>query len=208
MARAIRAYADPLRLDRRIIARQVPIRPAAKDHARGCGSAAPGLAQMLQARRLYSAPSGIRTKSTRILMTTLIKPFRGLRPAPGRAADVIAPPYDVLNSAEARERARGRPLSFLHISKPEIDLPETIDVHDPRVYAKGAENFRRMIEAGVLIRDRGAALLRLPPAHGCARADGPRLRRQRRGLRRQPHPQARVHAPGQGRRPRAPDRRR
>jgi uncharacterized protein (DUF1015 family) len=86
-------------------------------------------------------------------MPTLIKPFRGLRPAPGRAADVIAPPYDVLNSAEARARARGRPASFLHISKPEIDLPEGINPYDARVYAKGAENFRRMIDAGILIRD-------------------------------------------------------
>jgi uncharacterized protein (DUF1015 family) len=86
-------------------------------------------------------------------MPTLIKPFRGLRPAPGRAADVIAPPYDVLNSAEARERARGRPDSFLHISKPEIDLAEGIDPYDPQVYARGAENFRRMIAAGTLVRD-------------------------------------------------------
>jgi uncharacterized protein (DUF1015 family) len=86
-------------------------------------------------------------------MTTLVKPLRGLLPAPGRAGDVIAPPYDVLSSAEARVRARGRPASFLHISKPEIDLPEGIDPHDPRVYAKGAENFRRMIDEGVLVRD-------------------------------------------------------
>jgi uncharacterized protein (DUF1015 family) len=86
-------------------------------------------------------------------MATLIKPIRGLCPAPGRAAEVIAPPYDVLSSAEARARARGRPHSFLHISKPEIDLPEGVDAHDPRVYATGAENFRRMIDAGVLIRD-------------------------------------------------------
>ncbi len=86
-------------------------------------------------------------------MPTLIKPLRGLRPAPGRAADVIAPPYDVLNSAEARQRARGRPASFLHISRPEIDLPEGIDTHDPRVYARGAANFRGMIQAGILIRD-------------------------------------------------------
>ena len=86
-------------------------------------------------------------------MPTLIKPFRGLRPAASRAADVIAPPYDVLNSAEARDRARGRPASFLHISKPEIDLPEGIDPHDVRVYARGAANFRAMIESGVLIRD-------------------------------------------------------
>jgi uncharacterized protein (DUF1015 family) len=53
---------------------------------------------------------------------SLIKPFRSLRPAPGRAAEVLAPPYDVLSSAEARERANGKPWSFLHISKPEIDL--------------------------------------------------------------------------------------
>jgi uncharacterized protein (DUF1015 family) len=86
-------------------------------------------------------------------MATLIKPLRGLRPAPGRAAGVIAPPYDVLSSAEARVRAAGKPDSFLHISKPEIDLPEGIDPYDPRVYAKGAENFRRMIDAGVLVRD-------------------------------------------------------
>lgn len=86
-------------------------------------------------------------------MPTLIRPFRGLCPAPGRAGEVIAPPYDVLNSAEARERARGRPWSFLHISKPEIDLPEGTDLHSAAVYARGAENFRRMIEAGMLVRD-------------------------------------------------------
>ncbi len=84
---------------------------------------------------------------------TLIKPFRGLRPAPGRAAEIIAPPYDVLNTAEARIRARGRPLSFLHISKPEIDLPEGTNPYSAEVYAKGAENFRRMIAHGALIRD-------------------------------------------------------
>ena len=47
----------------------------------------------------------------------LIRPFAGLRPVPERADDVVAPPYDVLNSAEARQRADGRPFSFLHISK-------------------------------------------------------------------------------------------
>jgi len=86
-------------------------------------------------------------------MSTLIKPFRGLRPIPERAADVAAPPYDVLNTAEARERANGRPLSFLHISKPEIDLPDTTDPYAPEVYAKGAENLARLIEDGTLIRD-------------------------------------------------------
>jgi uncharacterized protein (DUF1015 family) len=83
----------------------------------------------------------------------LITPFAGLRPVPDRAADVAAPPYDVLSSAEARERARGRPLSFLHISKAEIDLPADTDPHDPRVYDKAAENFHRMLDEGVLRRD-------------------------------------------------------
>ncbi|MGZ8397264.1 MAG: DUF1015 family protein, partial [Rhodoplanes sp.] len=84
---------------------------------------------------------------------TLIKPFRALRPAAGRAGEVLAPPYDVLSSAEARARAAGKPWSFLHISKPEIDLDESIDPHDPAVYAKAAENLARMSAEGVLIRD-------------------------------------------------------
>jgi uncharacterized protein (DUF1015 family) len=84
---------------------------------------------------------------------TLIKPFRALRPAPGRAADVLAPPYDVLSSAEARDRAKGKPWSFLHVSKAEIDLDPAIDPYDGAVYAKAGENFRRMIAASVLVRD-------------------------------------------------------
>jgi uncharacterized protein (DUF1015 family) len=83
----------------------------------------------------------------------LIQPFRGLRPAPGRAADVAAPPYDVLSSDEARARAAGKPCSFLHISKAEIDLPPDTDPYAPAVYAKSAENFRRLIADGILIRD-------------------------------------------------------
>ena len=84
---------------------------------------------------------------------TLIKPFRALRPAPGRAAEVLAPPYDVLSSAEARERAKGKPWSFLHVSKAEIDLDPATDPYDRAVYAKAAANFARMVEAGVLIRE-------------------------------------------------------
>ena len=82
-----------------------------------------------------------------------IRPFTGLRPVPDRAADVVAPPYDVLSSDEARQRAAGRPWSFLHISRPEIDLPQGIDIHAPEVYAKGADNLRRMLREGVLRRD-------------------------------------------------------
>lgn len=83
----------------------------------------------------------------------LIQPFKGLRPLAERAAEVIAPPYDVVDAQEARARAAGKPWSFLHISKPEIDLPPDTDPHAPAVYAKGAENLRRMLAAGVLARD-------------------------------------------------------
>jgi uncharacterized protein (DUF1015 family) len=83
----------------------------------------------------------------------LIRPFRALRPASGRAGDVLAPPYDVLSSAEARERAKGKPWSFLHVSKPEIDLPPNVDPYGRAVYEKAAENLQRAIKSGVLIRD-------------------------------------------------------
>ena len=83
----------------------------------------------------------------------LIRPFAGLRPAAGQAADVAAPPYDVLTTEEARVRATGKPWSFLHISKPEIDLPPGTDPYAPQVYAKAAENLRRMLVQKVLGRD-------------------------------------------------------
>ncbi|OQY56195.1 MAG: DUF1015 domain-containing protein [Candidatus Parabeggiatoa sp. nov. 2] len=83
----------------------------------------------------------------------LIRPFAGLRPVPEYALDVIAPPYDVLNSEEARLRAEGRPWSFLHISKPEIDLPPNTDPYQKAVYAKGAENLQKMLTKGILKQD-------------------------------------------------------
>ncbi len=86
-------------------------------------------------------------------MSALIRPFRGLRPLPERAGDVAAPPYDVLNTREARRRTEGKPYSFLHIAKPEIDLPPGTDPFSPKVYAKGAENLARFVAKGVLIRD-------------------------------------------------------
>jgi len=84
---------------------------------------------------------------------SLIRPFRGLRPAAGQAGAVAAPPYDVLSSDEARTRAAGKPWSFLHISKPEIDLPPATDPYAPEVYAKAAENLEKMLAAGILARD-------------------------------------------------------
>ena len=86
-------------------------------------------------------------------MITLVRPFKALRPASDKAAGVAAPPYDVLNTEEARARAAGKPHSFLHISKPEIDLPPDTDPYAPAVYAKGAENLKRLVDDGVLVRD-------------------------------------------------------
>ena len=86
-----------------------------------------------------------------------IRPFRGLRPRADLVKQVASPPYDVLNSAEARVMAAGNPHSFLHVNKAEIDLPEDADVHGDAVYDKSAENFRRMIDDGVLVRDTAAS---------------------------------------------------
>lgn len=82
-----------------------------------------------------------------------IKPFAALRPRPELAAKICELPYDVMSSEEAREMARGNPLSFLHVSKPEIDLPPGTDLYSPAVYAKGLENFRRLQADGALVQD-------------------------------------------------------
>ena len=88
---------------------------------------------------------------------SLIKAFRGLRPAKGRENDVVAPPYDVMNASEAREMVKGRPWSFLHISRPEVDLAENIDPYDPAVYAKAAENLKKMMNENILVQDQQEA---------------------------------------------------
>jgi len=83
----------------------------------------------------------------------VIKPFRGLRPKKELAEKVASPPYDVLSSEEAREMAKNNPYSFLHINKPEIDLPPETDIYDEAVYQKGRENLDRFIKEGILIQD-------------------------------------------------------
>jgi uncharacterized protein (DUF1015 family) len=82
-----------------------------------------------------------------------MQPFTALRPAPGYATQVAARPYDVLSVDEARAGAAGKPWSFLHVSRAEIDLPEDTDVHGAAVYAQAAAAFTRMIDAGVLVRE-------------------------------------------------------
>jgi uncharacterized protein (DUF1015 family) len=83
----------------------------------------------------------------------LVRPFAALRPVPDLAAEVVAPPYDVVSTNEAIALAEDKPWSFLHISKPEIDLPLGIDIYSDAVYEKARENFNRMIDDGILKRD-------------------------------------------------------
>jgi uncharacterized protein (DUF1015 family) len=85
-------------------------------------------------------------------MATL-KPFAALRPKADVAARICELPYDVMSSDEARDMAAGNPLSFLHVSKPEIDLPPGTNLYSPEVYAKGRENFRKLIAQGALRQD-------------------------------------------------------
>ena len=82
-----------------------------------------------------------------------IKPFPALRPKPELASQICELPYDVMSSDEARVLAAGNPVSFLHVSKPEIDLPPGTDVHAPEVYARGVENFQKLIRDGALRQD-------------------------------------------------------
>ena len=82
-----------------------------------------------------------------------IRPFRGYRPRPDLVELVASPPYDVLNSQEAREMARGNPHTFLRVVKPEIDLDPATDIHSQEVYDTGKANLSGMIQEGILIRD-------------------------------------------------------
>ncbi len=82
-----------------------------------------------------------------------IKPFAALRPKPDLAPRICELPYDVMSTEEARQTAAGNPLSFLHVSKPEIDLPPATNPYAPEVYARGRENFWRLIVEGALRQD-------------------------------------------------------
>lgn len=82
-----------------------------------------------------------------------LHPFQALRPVPELAARVAAPPYDVVSRDEAAGLAKGNEQSFLHVVRSDIDLPDDIDDHDVRVYARARENLDRLIAEGVLLRD-------------------------------------------------------
>jgi uncharacterized protein (DUF1015 family) len=82
-----------------------------------------------------------------------IRPFQALRPKQDLADKVASRPYDVLNSAEAKEEAKGNPFSFLHITKAEIDLPDGIDPHSQAVYDKAKENLQEFIQQGIIFNE-------------------------------------------------------
>jgi uncharacterized protein (DUF1015 family) len=82
-----------------------------------------------------------------------VRPFKAFRPLSQEVAAVASKPYDVLTSEEARSEAEGNPLSFLHVSKPEIDLSPGIDPYDERVYRKGKENLRKLMDGSILKQD-------------------------------------------------------
>jgi uncharacterized protein (DUF1015 family) len=84
---------------------------------------------------------------------SVIKPFKGFRPPAEYVKDVASRPYDVLNSAEARQEVKGNPHSFLHVVKPEVDLDEGIDIHSDEVYLKASENLGRLIKDGFFVKE-------------------------------------------------------
>jgi len=87
-----------------------------------------------------------------------IKPFKGFRPVEDKVKAVASRPYDVLNSEEAREEAKGNPWSFLNVVKPEITLPLETDHYSMAVYEAGRNNFQKMVKEGVFIQDKEECL--------------------------------------------------
>ena len=85
---------------------------------------------------------------------SMIRPFRGLRPRKEFAHRIASPPYDVLDSDEARDIVKDNPLSFLRVVKPEVDLDPGIDLYSDEVYRQGAVNLRRLVEEGLMVQDR------------------------------------------------------
>ncbi|MCR4783759.1 MAG: DUF1015 family protein [bacterium] len=89
---------------------------------------------------------------------SVLRPFRALRPEPKYVSQVAEVPYDVVDRKEAKALGEGHPLSFIHVSRAEIDLPDSVDAYDPSVYAKAAENLQSLRDKGVLMVDETPAL--------------------------------------------------
>ena len=96
----------------------------------------------------------------------VIRPFKALRPTKEKAQLVASVPYDVVNREEAKHFAEGNPLSYLHITRSEIDLPEVKDVYSKEVYLKAKENLNRIIKEAPLKLDEKPALLSLQIDNG------------------------------------------
>ena len=125
-----------------------------------------------------------------------VRPFRAYRPSRELASRVACPPYDVLNTEEAREMARGSEVSFLHVNKPEIDFASDHDPYAPDVYAKGRENLQAMIAQELFVRETAPSFYvyrqRMGDHVQTGLVAGASVRRVRAG----PHQEARVHAAG------------
>jgi uncharacterized protein (DUF1015 family) len=87
------------------------------------------------------------------LFVAIVRPFKGLRPVPDKAAEVASPPYDVLSADEARELARHNPNSFLRINKAELEFEAGADPYSEQVYRRGKDNLNRLYNDGIMIRD-------------------------------------------------------
>lgn len=108
-------------------------------------------------RSSTTRPAALRSGPT-LSVVSLLAPFRALRPPPERASDVAELPYDVMNRAEARAMAAGRPWSFLHVSRPDIDLPDDVAADSPDGLALAEAAFARLQENAVLVRDSAPSL--------------------------------------------------
>ena len=82
-----------------------------------------------------------------------IRAFRGLRPIPEKSADIASLPYDVVNFEQAVEQAKGKPLSFMRVVRSEIELPEGTDPYSDAVYLHAKENFKKLVDAGYMVRE-------------------------------------------------------
>jgi uncharacterized protein (DUF1015 family) len=83
----------------------------------------------------------------------VFRPFKAFRPKQEFAEKVAAKPYDVLNSDEAREEVKGNPISFLHVGKPEVDFPPSVNLYSPEVYQKAKENLHKLIDDKIIVQD-------------------------------------------------------
>ena len=148
----------------------------------------------------------LETPAWRYPITVPMALIASLQSSPSRARSpplVAAVPYDVVNTDEARALAAGNPLSFLRVSRAEIDLPPDTDPYSDAVYDTARRNFDGSESAAPLVVEDDAEPLLLPPAHGRARADRPGGVLFGRRVRARRHQEARADAARQGRRPHA-----